>query len=232
MPKLSQPGWTTPTSPILRSSIGAPTITLPKQEQEFTFSPTLYTDLGWRWNQRNLEDNRVRDYSSTYFDGAVTWRPSPFFLLTASIQRTIGEPTMQLALLSDIRSYEVKMTYLPVAGVAVSIAAAKQLINEIGAGTSYDADVINATLSYDYSAHMQVYTALRYEYYSFDWQNPRLRPAPHSCRYPDHSGWNPSASSRPGWRATRTLFRPGASACRTMRRSRPRLVTPGLTCLP
>ena len=135
-----------------------------------TFSPTLYTDLGWRFNQRNLEDNRVRDYTSTYFDGAITWRPSPFFFVTAAIQRTIGEPTMELALLSDIRSYEVKMTYLPVAGVTVSVAAAKQLINEIGAGTSYDADVVNATLSYDYSAHMQVYTALRYEYYSFDWQ--------------------------------------------------------------
>jgi hypothetical protein len=133
-----------------------------------TLSPMFYTDLGWRANVRNFDRAQFGQYSSNDFDGAFTWRPSPYFFAQASYSRSIGEPTIDPAVASDIRSYEVKMTYIPVVGVTLSLGAVWQNVNEIWTGGSYDSDVLTAGFAYDYSNHLQFYTTLRYEYYNYD----------------------------------------------------------------
>jgi hypothetical protein len=143
-----------------------------KAGTRLTLSPAFYTDFGWHWSWRYLDDSKLREYSSNFFDGALTWRPSPFFFVTASVQRTIGEATLDPALLSDIRSYEVKITYLPVAGITVSVASVWQDVSEIGSSLNYRFDSINSVLSYDYSTHLQLYTSLHYEYFSADLRTP------------------------------------------------------------
>jgi hypothetical protein len=142
-----------------------------KTGMRVTLSPSLYTDLGWRWNWRNLTDAKLREFASNSFDGAATWRPSPFFALTASAQRTIGEATMDHALLSDIRSYEIKVSYLPFAGVTVSVAGVWQDVSQIGSNIAYRSDALDGAIAYDYSTHLQLYTSVHYEYFSTDWRD-------------------------------------------------------------
>ena len=87
----------------------------------FNVSPQFTVDTGWRANLRDTDDRRVTSYSSDYFDGSLTWRPSPFFILTGAIERYIGEPTTYLGILADVRSYSVKASYVPIPGVTVNL---------------------------------------------------------------------------------------------------------------
>ncbi|MGA7323728.1 MAG: outer membrane beta-barrel protein [Rhodomicrobium sp.] len=135
-----------------------------------TISPEFAADLGWRYNERDTEDRRVPSYSSNFFDGSFTWRPSPFFFISGSIERVIGEPTTALAIMSDIRSYSLKATYLPVPGVTVSGAGGWQIVKEIGAGLQYHAPFAEGQIAWDYNNHTQFYTTVRYQDYDIDWQ--------------------------------------------------------------
>ena len=82
-----------------------------------SLTPEVTADVGWRFNWRLPDDHRIDYYNSNYFDGALTWRPSPFFTLSGSIERYIGEPSTDFAVLSDVRSYQLKANYLPIPGV-------------------------------------------------------------------------------------------------------------------
>ena len=134
----------------------------------FVLSPTFSTDLGWRLNARDTDDTRVTSFQSNFFDGSLNWKPSTSFLFSASVERYIGEPSTYPAVLSDVRSYNVKVTYQPVAGVTVNAAGGWQRVDEIGSGAHYNTSFADARVGWDYNAHVQLYTALHYQ--TFDMQ--------------------------------------------------------------
>ncbi len=134
-------------------------------------SPELTTDVGWRVNWRDTEDRQVGSYDSDGFDGSLTWRPSPFFNLTAAVERYIGEPSTSMGVLADVRSYSVKAGYLPVPGVTVSAAAGWQIATDIGSGVGYRMDYAGAQFTWDYSSHVQFYTTANYQTYDIKWQD-------------------------------------------------------------
>ncbi|MGO9171477.1 MAG: outer membrane beta-barrel protein [Rhodomicrobium sp.] len=135
-----------------------------------TFSPTLFSDVGWRFNWRDTDDHRITNYESNFFDGSLTWRPAPFFNFTASAERYIGEPATPLAVLADVRAYTVKGTYLPVPGVTVTAAGGWQVVEDIGSGVHYHAPYASAQVAWDYNNHVTLYTAVQYQGYNLDWQ--------------------------------------------------------------
>ncbi|MGO9474442.1 MAG: outer membrane beta-barrel protein [Rhodomicrobium sp.] len=135
-----------------------------------TFSPTLYSDVGWRFNWRDTDDHRITNYESNFFDGSLSWRPAPFFNFTASAERYIGEPATTFAVLADVRSYTVKGTYLPVPGVSVTAAGGWQVVEDIGSGVHYHAPYASAQVAWDYNNHVTLYTAVQYQGYNLDWQ--------------------------------------------------------------
>ncbi len=134
-------------------------------------SPVLSADLGWRFNTRDTDDRRVTSFNSNGFDGSLSWRPSPFFQLSASADRTIGEPSSAFGILADVRSYSVKAAYLPVPGVTVSAAGGWQAVRDIGSGVEYRAPFANALVSWAYNNRVQLYTALQYQGYNLEWQS-------------------------------------------------------------
>ena len=136
-----------------------------------TFSPTVTADAGWRFNQRNTDDHRVTSFNSNAFDGSLTWRPSPVFFVSAYTERYIGEPSTNPAVLADVRSYALKMTYLPVPGVTVNAAGGWQSVLDIGSGVHYQAPFAELRAAWDYNTHVQFYTAVRYQGYDIDWQS-------------------------------------------------------------
>ncbi|MFW6024543.1 MAG: outer membrane beta-barrel protein [Dichotomicrobium sp.] len=132
------------------------------------FSPALQGDFGMRWNRRELEDDRIDDFNSSYFDGNLTWKPNPFFSLAASIERYIGEPSATRSLLSDVKSYEVAATYLPLPGISLAFRAIRQKVREIGDSFEYDSTELNSLVTYQYSSRMQFYSDLRYQFFEQD----------------------------------------------------------------
>src|SRR5262249_51740133 len=136
----------------------------------WTASPAFSTDIGWRYNQRNTDDQRVPSFDSNFFDGSLTWRPSPFFLFTASAERFIGEPSPNFAVLSDVRSYASKVTYLPVLGVAVSASGGWQIVKHIGSDVHYHSAFADGEIAWGYNNHVQFYTGLHYQSYDLDFQ--------------------------------------------------------------
>lgn len=135
------------------------------------FSPVLYGDFGWRWNRRTLDDDEVDDFNSNYFDGALTWRPSQVFSLTASVERVIGEPSAAWSRLSDIKSYEISGTYSPLPGLSLSLRAIRQDIREIGDSFEYESTELDGLIAYNLSPRMQLYSELRYEFFEQDLQD-------------------------------------------------------------
>lgn len=136
----------------------------------WTASPTLTADIGWRFNERNTQDRFVPSYSSNFFDGGLVWRPSPFFAFQASVERFIGEPSTNFAILADVRSYSLKSTYLPVPGVSVTAGGGWLVVNDIGSGVHYQAPFANAQVDWAYNSNVHFYTALQYQGYELDWQ--------------------------------------------------------------
>jgi hypothetical protein len=134
------------------------------------FSPNLRADVGWRWNERNLEDTTVSSFNSDFFDGSVTWTPSRFFAMTASIERTIGEPTTAFGRLSDLRTFELKANYRPVNGVSLTLGVQRQMSTDVGGDYYTRTTALDAGATYDYTKRVQLYTGLRYEYYEADWR--------------------------------------------------------------
>ena len=137
----------------------------------WTLSPTVTADVGWRFNERNTEDRFVPSFNSNFFDGGFVWQPSPTFLFQANVERFIGEPSTNFAVLADVRSYSAKATYLPVPGVSVSAAGGWQVVNDIGSGVHYQAPFANAQVGWAYNNHVTLYTTLQYQGYDLDWQN-------------------------------------------------------------
>lgn len=135
------------------------------------FSGNLVGDFGWRWNRRDLEDPRLSQYESNFFDGSITWRPSPFFWVNSSLERTIGEASSPSGLLTDIRSFELKAGYQPIDGVGITVRGARQLINEIGGDLQYQSTILDGELTYNYSTHTQLYSGVRYEFVEEDRQD-------------------------------------------------------------
>jgi hypothetical protein len=130
----------------------------------------LSVDAGWRANLRDTDDARFKSYDSNFVDASITWRASPFFLVSAAVERVIAEPTDDFSILADVKSYALKMTYLPVAGVGINLGGGWQQINQIGFGSSYHSTFVDAQVTWDYNTRVQFYTALRTQYYSADWQ--------------------------------------------------------------
>ena len=136
-----------------------------------TLSPTLSTDLGWRFNERDTDDPYAPSFRSNFFDGSLSWKPSSLFLFSASVERYIGEPTTYPAVLADVRSYNVKVSYLPVPGVTVSAAGGLQVVSDIGNGVTHDVSYADAQVAWAYNSHVQLYTAMHYQSYEIQSQN-------------------------------------------------------------
>jgi hypothetical protein len=134
-------------------------------------SPVLSADVGWRFNERDTDDHRVRSFNSNFFDGSLTWQPSPAFFFKAYVERTIGEPSTNFAILADVHTYSLKATYLPVPAVTVTAAGGWLAVTDIGSGVRHDAPYADARVAWDYNNHVQFYTALHYQGYEIDWQS-------------------------------------------------------------
>ena len=64
-------------------------------------------DIGYRGTHRDFEDHGITSFSSSWFDGRLTWRPTETLSIRAIIERQIKEPTTSFGLADDVRTYEL-----------------------------------------------------------------------------------------------------------------------------
>jgi len=146
-----------------------------KSGARVTFSPALQADFGWRWNWRDLEDDEISSFDSNGFDFSLTWTPWTFFSLTASIDRTIEEPSGLLSRLADTKTYGLRANYRPKDRTSLSVWGEYKSIDEIGDNLEYHAQRAGAELSYDLTSAIQLYTGALYEYLEEDVSNADYR---------------------------------------------------------
>jgi hypothetical protein len=128
-----------------------------------TFSPYFRADLGVRFNRRDLDDKVVSSFSSTGFDGAITWAPSDRFQLRLEADRYIGEPATALARLADVKYYSLVMQWRPIERATLSLRASTKKSEEIGDNVTFDEDKIEGEYAYDLTQGIQVYISALYE---------------------------------------------------------------------
>lgn len=133
-----------------------------------TFSPALQADFGMRWNRRDLEDARFSDFQSSYFDFALRWTPWSFFSLTASIDRSIEEPSGLRAVLADTKTYSLRANYKPKDRTNLSIWGEYKDIEELGDDLEYFTKRGGVELSYDLTSATQLYAGALIEYVEED----------------------------------------------------------------
>ena len=74
-----------------------------------TLSSDLQIDLGMRHTHRQFEDQAFSEFSSSYFDGRLTWKLGNGLTAQGTVERQIKEPTTSFGLADDVITYEVRL---------------------------------------------------------------------------------------------------------------------------
>ena len=74
-----------------------------------TLSSDLQIDLGMRHTHRQFEDQAFAEFSSSYFDGRLTWKLGNGLTAQGTIEKQIKEPTTTFGLADDVITYEVRL---------------------------------------------------------------------------------------------------------------------------
>lgn len=66
-----------------------------------TFAPQLYADVGGRVIHRDLDDRRVGEHTTGFFDGRIVWNPGDWLYAEINVDRTLEDPEATGALLTE-----------------------------------------------------------------------------------------------------------------------------------
>jgi hypothetical protein len=97
-----------------------------------TFDKTLTADIGYRFNQRHLEDAQISSHASSYFDGKLVWTPLDTVKLVLDVDRVLVEPSSAMALVGEQTTYALRATYSLGAAWRLALHAHYRRLEEIG----------------------------------------------------------------------------------------------------
>jgi hypothetical protein len=123
----------------------------------FNLHPTVVLDAGWRFNVRQVEERRVDDLSSNYFDGKLTWTPFETLRFVAEVDRSYVEPISLLAVAGDKIHYGASVIYKARPDLEVSAALRHDRIDQLGDSLDYHETAVSLSLAYQWSEKTTVY---------------------------------------------------------------------------
>ena len=126
-------------------------------------SPYLLAELGWRYNDRNIDDRVIGSYDSHGFDSKITWAPSDYLTVVFEADRLLAEPSASFAVVADVTRYEVRATIQPTSRSYIDLFATRELRREIGSNLKYEEEAIGAEYRYQLSSTRQFYVTALYE---------------------------------------------------------------------
>lgn len=123
----------------------------------FNLHPSLVVDAGWRVNARQVEDRRVDDPSSNYFDGRVTWAPTSVLSFVGEIDRSFVEPTSTFAVAGDKIHYGAAAVYKARPDLELSAALRHDQIEQIGDVFDYHETEVSLSMTYQWNEKAAIY---------------------------------------------------------------------------
>ncbi len=122
--------------------------------------PRLRADLGYRYNQRKLDDMRITEFSSNYFDASILWVPKDNLVIKGEVDRKIREPSTAFSLLADVISYNLSAVYTPTERLNLSLLGGYDRIREIGDRFIYKEQSLAGQGTYQLNDKVQLYGVL------------------------------------------------------------------------
>ena len=126
-------------------------------------SPHLRAELGWRYNDRDIDDNRISGYDNNGFDAKVIWVPNGLLAVTYEADTFLAESAAAFSVVADVERHAITVALKPTARSTIDIYAAREVRKEIGSGLKYDEEKIAATYAYDVTATSQFYVTALFE---------------------------------------------------------------------
>jgi Putative beta-barrel porin 2 len=123
----------------------------------FNLHPSLVVDAGWRVNSRQVEDRRVGDPSSNYFDGRVTWTPVDRLSFLAEIDRSFVEPVSALAVAGDRIHYGASVLYKARPDLELAATVRHDQIEQIGDVYDFHETEVSLSATYQWSEKAAIY---------------------------------------------------------------------------
>ena len=128
----------------------------------FNFSPSLRAELGWRFNERDLEDRTVGSYSSDGFDAKVTWEPNELLSIIYEADTFLAEPSAAFSRVGDRRRHSLTATIQPTVRSQIDLFASHEIRKEIGTEFKYTEERLGAEYSYTFRPNEQFYLTTSY----------------------------------------------------------------------
>ena len=75
------------------------------------FDKTFRIDVGYRLNDRQLDDRKIKQFDSNYIDINAFWQPVDGFRVTGIVERFIDEPTFGTGRVLDTRSFGLTLEW-------------------------------------------------------------------------------------------------------------------------
>lgn len=123
----------------------------------FNLHPSLVIDAGWRVNARQVEDRRVPDPSTNYFDGRVIWTPLPGLAFNGEIDRGFVEPVSTLAVVGDKIHYGASVQYKLRDDLELGAALRHDQIQQIGDEFDYHETEVSLSMTYQWNEKTAIY---------------------------------------------------------------------------
>lgn len=123
----------------------------------FNLDPSLVVDAGWRVNARQVEDRRVDDPSSNYFDGRITWTPITSLSIVADVDRSFVEPVSTQAVVGDKIHYGLAAVYKARPDLELAAGLRHDQIDQIGDAFDYHETELSFSMTYQWSEKTAIY---------------------------------------------------------------------------
>ncbi len=127
-------------------------------------SPHLRAELGWRYNDRDIDDNIISGYDSNGFDAKVIWVPNGLLAVTYEVDNFLAESAAAFSVVADVERHSLNIALRPTSRSTIDLYGAREVRKEIGTGFKYDEEKVAATYSYDVTATSQFYVTALYEH--------------------------------------------------------------------
>ncbi len=129
----------------------------------FNLSPYLVAQLGWRFNERDVDDSKFARYNSDGFDAKITWAPNELFSIIYEADSYIDEPAATFAYLADVRRHKITVSMRPSVRSTLDLIASHELRKEVGSGLKYEEEAIGVEYAYYHTSTRQFYVTAYYE---------------------------------------------------------------------
>ena len=128
-----------------------------------TFDKTLIADIGYRFNQRHLEDAWVPSHASSYFDGKLVWSPLDSVKVVLDVDQVLVEPSSAMALVGEQTTYALRATSSPGPAWRLDLHAHYRRLEEIGDSPIFIERAVGGSARYLLSDAQSVYGLIEFK---------------------------------------------------------------------